>query len=377
MKIVFVSHSSGLMGAERSLLALVSEAAKVRGHRVTVLTPSFGPLCDQLAGSGAEVVVLATRLWMGHRHNPIVGGLRMAQAAASVARYRRYLRQSRPDVVVTNSAVIPAGALAAALIGVRHIWIVRESLLTNPSLRCAMPRRAVARSISALAHRVVAISEYVASQLLTAAPGLLGRIEIIPPAVELPGPVAGHTGRALRRLILVGQACDEKGQRDAIEAVASCAEEGQRFELKLVGVGHDKAAQELARYAQSRGVGELVQFVGWANDPRHFYEWADATLMLSRNEAYGRVTVESLLSGTPIIGYRAGATSEILASGGGLLIEPDAAALAKEMRLLASDPGLFGRLRAEASRRGHELASGPSASAAFIAFLEDVCGAAR
>ena len=139
MKVVFVSHSSGLMGAERSLLALVREAAGVRGHSVTVLTPDRGPLCDQLADSGAEVVVLATRLWMGRRHNLLVGGLRLVQAAASVARYRRFLRQCKPDVVVTNSAVVPAGAVAAALVGVRHIWIVRESLLTNPTLDPRFP----------------------------------------------------------------------------------------------------------------------------------------------------------------------------------------------------------------------------------------------
>ena len=219
---------------------------------------------------------------------------------------------------------------------------------------------------------MVAISEYVASQLLTAAPRLRGRIEIIAPAVELATPPAPMTERVLKRLVLVGRASDEKGQRDAVEAVAICAEEGVAFELKLVGVGEGNAAQELARYAESRGVGELVGFVGWTDDPRHFYEWADATLMLSRNEAYGRVTVESLLSGTPIIGYRAGGTSEILADGGGALVEPHAAALAKEMRLLAGHPDTFMRLRAEAVKRGGELASGPSAAAKFVAFLEDL-----
>ncbi|GIH04542.1 glycosyl transferase [Rhizocola hellebori] len=376
MKVVFVSHSSGLLGAERSLLALVREAAGVRGHSVTVLTPDHGPLCDRLTAAGAEVVVLATRLWMGRRHNAVVGGLRTFQAATSVPRYWRYLRRHRPDLVVTNSAVVPAGALAARLAGVRHVWVVRESLLSNPDLRSAMPRRMVARAISALADRVVAISEYVAAQLIAAAPGLHGRIAIIAPSVTSAGPMAAPPGSALKRLVLLGRASAEKGQRDAIEAVAICAQEGLPLELTLVGVGEAKAARDLARYAESRGVGELVRFVGWADDPQPFYHWADATLMLSRNEAFGRVTVESLLSGKPVIGYRAGGTSEILAGGGGALVEPHATALAGQLRRLAGNPGIFESLQTQAVSRGRELAADTSAAARFTTLLEDLHRAA-
>jgi glycosyltransferase involved in cell wall biosynthesis len=183
---------------------------------------------------------------------------------------------------------------------------------------------------------------------------------------------AEHTGSALRRLLLLGRASSEKGQLDAIEAVAICAEEGLRFELQLVGVDGEKAARELARYAEQRGVGQLVRIAGWTDDAQNFYRWADATLMLSRNEAYGRVTVESVLSGTPVIGYRAGGTSEILSDGGGALVEPNVTALAKQMRWLAGNPDVFERLQAEALSRGRELACSPSSAARFVALLENL-----
>ena len=122
-----------------------------RGHRVTVVTPEDGPLCGELRSADAEVVVLPTRLWMGRRFNLAVGSVRLLQAATSVPRYRRFVARLRPGVVVTNSAVVPAASFAARLTGLPHVWVVRESLLTNPSLRSALPRRMVARTIAGLA----------------------------------------------------------------------------------------------------------------------------------------------------------------------------------------------------------------------------------
>lgn len=376
MHILFVSHSADLMGAERSLLALVREAVQARGHRVTVALPADGPLHAEVAGLGADVAILPTRLWMGRRHNLGVGTARLLQAAASVARYRRHVARARPDVVVSNSAVVPAGAFAARMAGVPHVWVVRESLLTNPSLRSALPRPAIARTIARLADGVVAISEYVRGQLLSVAPAARPKLRVIPPSI-VPRvtsfePRAERDGHKLERLVLLGRHTPEKGQRDAIEALGICVSRGRSFELELAGVGGPEARQALRDLALAHGVGGLVHTSEWTDDPYPLYSWADATLMLSRNEAYGRVTVESLMSGTPVIGFRSGATTEILAGGGGVLVEPSAGALAEAVLELAVNGEAFGRLQADAIRRGEQLNSAPSSASTFIAYLEEL-----
>ena len=381
MHILFVSHSSDLMGAERSLLTLVREAVEVRGHRVTVSLPTEGPLRAELARVGAEVVVLPTRLWMGHRHTPLVGLVRSGQAAASVPRYLRYLRRARPDLVVTNSAVVPAGAIAARMAGIRHVWTMRESLLTNPSLRSGLPRRMIARIIAGLADGVVAISQYVAGQLLSAAPGAREKLRVIPPSVtpHATGPAARvrRDPGTLQRLVLLGRYSPEKGQADAIDALGRCIRAGRPLELTLAGVGDLAAQRALRALAEEHGVGHLVDVSEWTDDPHALYYAADATLMLSRNEAYGRVTLESLMSGTPVIGFRAGATTEILADGGGVLVEPDAEALARALLELAENSTSVDRLRSEAMRRARELNSAPSSAPRFVSYLEELQAAHR
>lgn len=375
MRLLFVSHSADLMGAELSLVSLVREAVHAGGHQVTVALPADGPLRAELAGAGAAVVVLPTRLWMGRRYNVVVGLVRLLQAAASVPRYRRYLARTAPDLVVTNSAVVPAAAVAARIAGIRHVWLVQESLLTNPSLRSALPRRVIARMIGYLSDGVVAVSDYVAGQFLSVAPAARRKLRVIPPHVEL-APAAPGSGAAadtthLERLVLLGRYTAEKGQEDAVAALGICVRQGCKLTLKLAAVGDAAAQHALGELANAHGVGELVDVSGWTDDPHALYSWAGATLMLSRNEAFGRVTVESLMSGTPVIGYRAGGTSEILAAGGGLLVEPGAEALAKAILELAANDESYGRLKADAMRRGQQLRSAPPAASTLVAYLED------
>ncbi|MDG4802579.1 glycosyltransferase family 4 protein [Micromonospora sp. WMMD980] len=377
MHLLFVSHSAELMGAERSLVALVREAARVRGHRVTVTLPAAGPLESELTGAGAAVAVLPTRLWMGRRHRGPVGVVRSVQALASVPRYRRFLRRARPDLVVTNSVVVPAGALAARSAGVRHVWTVRESLLTNPSLRCALPRRTIARIVAARSDGVVAISRYVAEQLLAAAPDAAPKLRVVPPAVEpraAPPPAGARepVTPGLAKLVLLGRFTPEKGQADAVEALGRCLRAGRPLRLTLAGVGDPAARRAVRELAERHGVGHLVDVHAWVDDPYPLYAAADATLMLSRNEAFGRVTVESLLAGTPVIGYRAGATTEILADGGGVLVAPDPGELARTLLGLAADADAVGRLRSAAARRAGALAAVPSSASRFVSYLEEL-----
>ena len=67
MRFVFVGHSAGMLGAERSMFDIVSGAVG-DGHDVAVVLPTTGPLVDALRGVGATVVIHPMRAWMGARH---------------------------------------------------------------------------------------------------------------------------------------------------------------------------------------------------------------------------------------------------------------------------------------------------------------------
>jgi len=71
----------------------------------------------------------------------------------------------------------------------------------------------------------------------------------------------------------------------------------------------------LESLAGSLGLGEHVRFLGYIaeSDLPRYYQAADVYVLPTRElEGFGLTTVESLASGTPVLGTRAGATPEIL-----------------------------------------------------------------
>jgi glycosyltransferase involved in cell wall biosynthesis len=116
--------------------------------------------------------------------------------------------------------------------------------------------------------------------------------------------------------------------------------------LTLVGTGRPEDVRALERDARALGVAEATTFTGLVRDATPFYDRADVVLSCSASEAYGRVVVEAMKRGAPVIGSNAGGTVEQLTdSGGGLLYEPgNAAALADAIRRLHEDPELRRRL---------------------------------
>jgi glycosyltransferase involved in cell wall biosynthesis len=147
-------------------------------------------------------------------------------------------------------------------------------------------------------------------------------------------------------LLLVGTLRESKGQRDALEALAQVRAAGVPARLTLVGTGRPEHVRALERAARALGVAEATTFTGQVPDTTPYYDRADVVLSCSTSEAYGRVVVEALKRGVPVIGSNAGGTVEQLTdSGGGLLYEPgDPAALADAIRRLHEDPELRRRL---------------------------------
>lgn len=123
-----------------------------------------------------------------------------------------------------------------------------------------------------------------------------------------------HRSRPGAYLAVVGRICQEKG---VAEAIALAERTG--MPLKLAAKVHDRAEVEMfasvVQPAIDRGV---VEFLGELDpaerDP--LLAGARATLMLGAwPEPFGLVAIESLATGTPVIGRRAGALPELIEHG--------------------------------------------------------------
>lgn len=95
------------------------------------------------------------------------------------------------------------------------------------------------------------------------------------------------------------------------------------------------------RLAEELGVAERVGFAGFRTDVGALMSGVDLVVHTSTTpEPFGRVIVEGMLAGRPVVATRGGGVEEIVADAvTGLLVPPnDPAALVAAMRRLLEDP---------------------------------------
>jgi glycosyltransferase involved in cell wall biosynthesis len=121
--------------------------------------------------------------------------------------------------------------------------------------------------------------------------------------------------------------------------------------LRLIGDGVQKP-QLLAR-AAALGVRARVELLEWTSDVPGELRRLDALALPSRTtknwkEQFGRVLIEAMSCGVPVIGSSSGEIPNVIGDAGMIFPEGDVPALAAAIRRLAGDPAL----RAELGRGG-------------------------
>jgi glycosyltransferase involved in cell wall biosynthesis len=150
----------------------------------------------------------------------------------------------------------------------------------------------------------------------------------------------------------IGRLVQEKGIDDLLRAVSGIS---GCWTLRLLGNGPDRA--RLAALAQSLGISDRVMFDPWVPSPDvPAYLSALHTLVLpSRTrpnwqEQFGRVLIEAMASGVPVVGSSSGEIPNVVGDAGRIYPEGDAEALRAHLHALMTDTSLWSEL----AQRGQE-----------------------
>jgi phosphatidylinositol alpha-1,6-mannosyltransferase len=138
-------------------------------------------------------------------------------------------------------------------------------------------------------------------------------------------------------LLFVGRLISRKGADLAIEAVAAT----DRDDVELLVAGSGRLGDDLKRLARECGVTDQVTFLGYVPDEELplLYSSADVTLFTSNYEGFGLVFLESLASGTPVIGTPVGGIPDVVEDGSsGYICEADPDTIARRIEELAAHP---------------------------------------
>lgn len=151
-------------------------------------------------------------------------------------------------------------------------------------------------------------------------------------------------------LVYAGVLIPRKGLHLLLEAFARL-ERPRHARAQLHLLGHPENAHyagELAKQAQALGIASRVHFHGAVSqaDLAAYFAGARAMVLPSLSEGLGRVVLEAMLTGTPVIGSRVGGIPDLIQDGeNGFLVEAgDVAALTAALeRIYSADIEPMGR----------------------------------
>lgn len=269
----------------------------------------------------------------------------------------RVMRQIQPDIVhIDEEPYNPAGAQAqraALLVGAKSIFVALQNVYKDyPFPYSAMEQYAYRHMAHMIA--VNAAAGEVARRKGYKGPLSVFTVYGIDPALFQPAP--RREPRATPDTFIIGylgRLTLYKGTGLLIEALASMP---ARFRLRFIGSGPDEP--ELRRLVTQYGVADRVEFrdaVPTDAVPATLAE-VDALAVPSLTqpnwmEQFGRVLIEAMACGTPVVGSDSGEIPNVIGDAGLVTPEGDVAALRAALLRLGADPTLCERLSAMGRER--------------------------
>jgi glycosyltransferase involved in cell wall biosynthesis len=340
-------HDLAAGGVERQSLVLAREL-QARGMDVTLLVHQLRGELVPLLPAGLPVVSLDGR-----------------RTLDDVLRLRRFLRDKRPTVLMSNvDHNNIAAAIATALAGTRTKLVICQHNPLSPDYHATVnwKHRVVPwcyRALSSHIDHAVAVSNGIADELVHYARLPREKVTTIFNAVighdfeaRASEPVDHPWLKDKDRPVFVsaGRLVKMKDHHTLLRAFAMHLD---KHPARLMILGHGPMLSELQALAGSLGITDHVALTGFVENPLPFMRAADAFVLSSRSEGFGNVLVEALGCGVPVVSTDCPhGPSEILAGGKyGILVPPQtpaalACALADIVARKARWPSALLRARA-------------------------------
>ena len=358
VNVLFVHHCNDLYGADFGLLHSIQTLDRTK-YRPFVILPSDtpdGPLAAELERLHVEFRFMPLGILRRKYLSP--GGVfgMFRDMSLAVIKLALFMRKMSVRIIYVNTAVSVSGAIAGRLAGGKVVWHIRE-ILSLP----APARRGLHFAISRLAHRIVCVSQAVEDSILKDQPSAADKCVLVYNAVDLPiNSTTEADAMALRAKLgipigapivgMIGRVTHWKGQDVLVKAAASILHDFPNTYFLAVGsVFSDERhyLTDLQSEIANLHLEERFFLMDYERNVAAIYTCLDVFVMASKKpEPFGRVTVEAMLCGRPVVGTAHGGTTELVHEGvHGFLVEPDnPAQLASAISLLLADPELRQRM---------------------------------
>jgi glycosyltransferase involved in cell wall biosynthesis len=362
--ILLVSHSSELLGAQQSLLYILKNIDTDRFNPL-VICPSKGPLIQEIEKLGFSVEIVPMQWWLFGRFNLLKESVKPIFQLYSIFKILFQIKKYDIDLIHINTIVNFEAAVAAKIAKKPCVWHIREILKDNPGLKSLIGAPRIYKAVYTLSDKIICISKAVKFKFRENIEYNTPKIEIIYNAVDI-GKFTGICGDPFRNKIgitqdtflvgLVGNIEERKGHTDLLYAIKSIAQKNdgiKNLKFAIVGDGDPEYVSKLKHTVKELGIEDYIIFTGFYKEIPVVMAALDLLVLPSWEEPFGRVVIEAMAAGKPVVGTNSGGVPEIIEDGktGILVPSRDSEAMSEAVDKLLKDRELAQLMGEEGRKR--------------------------
>ena len=377
--ILFVTHYSGMYGANQSMCRLIVELREKYGLHPVVLLSRRGEICDFLDQNEISYYISHFYWWVNEGKGVFQYLLNLRKQIINLLELRKIVqlvKGEKIDLVYSNSVTINTGFLLSRKLQCPHLWHIRETLQAY-DFKYSLPDFIVKKIFEKGADKYVVISDYLAQDYAGLFP--VEKIQRIYNGIDFSrGNPKAEKKAGIINICMMGIISDQKNNLDALKALCILVHKFNLSNIRLHLIGGHKTdyLQVLKRYITENELNDYVVFHGHVKEIDLLLSEMHLGLMCSRDEAFGRVTVEYMMHGMPVIASNSGANPEIVKDNmnGFIYTLYNANELAEKIYKFANDTDLLKQMGEAAYEYGKNNFSSEQNTKAIYEVIKEVVG---
>ncbi|MBN8704506.1 MAG: glycosyltransferase family 4 protein [Bacteroidetes bacterium] len=339
MKIVFIQHDNYPYGATQSLLTLIDGLQKYYPEiQLEIIIPEDGYL-EQIFKRKKIPIFSVFYPWWFVRANELTIRRRLSiiyhSARVAWILRTRLKKGSKPDFIVTNTSVVGVGIFLALFLYVKHVWYLREFGDIDHGLYPVLGKLQMVIG-TRLSDTVIVNSNFLKKYVETKY--FYGNSQVLYNGIrEYPDESQEIFHDGAINYGIIGNISFNKGQKETLFAFKEVLAEIPNAKLWIIGGGDQTILTEMTIWESLK---DNVIFTGMVANVNEYYYKLGVVIVASRYEAFGRVAVEGMMAGLPIIGRNTSGTAELIKDGETGFLFNSNTELKNKMILLGNDKEL-------------------------------------
>ena len=321
LNVLFIpSDNNRTSGAFLSMANLILNLKNKYGINELVILPNEGNGDEILSSFGIDFLLINSKDWvvpLSQQHDEkfkkeVSNKKRINDKA--ILEIRKIIQNNNFDIMHINTTYSYVGAEAAIKEHLPFVWHLREFLEEDQSN--TLWDRDEGNKLINKANRIIAISDSIFKKYENVFDkGKLVRIYNGIDANKFYKPKRNILKDKTIKFIMVGGFEYYKGQIEFAEACAELYSSGfHDFEVSFVGTGRGDVKAEVEKIFSDADMTN-VNYLGYKRNVEDYFDKSDVSFTCAKSEAFGRTTVEAMLSGNIVIGADSAGTKELIKDG--------------------------------------------------------------